>query len=536
MNRIGLLFLPWWVCYAFSNNLSAAEPSSNPDSLRFETIEEQIPRLIRSDPDSVRQLIHEQQVLCVSEQLADSIQADFTARTYNNLGIYFRIRSDLDSALYYYQRSNEALDSARFPNRKAILINNIANVYFQRGDYPLALDQHFKALTIREASGDSAGILMSNGNIGLVYENLKEPLKARKHYKIALELAENQADTNMMAWAYTSLGTLELDQEMWKPAEFYLRKSNEFKRLLDDQRGISFNLTNLGAVYLHRFRQSAAAELEDSTFRCLLIAEKMQLEMKNDYGLAATWNYLGEMYIVLEQWPRALRILAKADSLTEEREHLKERVRTLELLSEAQAGRGNFKAALERHKDFKSLSDTLFNLERDKEIGRKEAWLLYQQELREEQLQHEADLALEASSKAQQRLILVITALSLVLALVLLGRLFQKWQDARQAREVAEAENELLAEKNEELQARIAEIQMRLEASREELPDHMEKLTKREMEVLLSLGLGLTDKEIAERLFISVATVRTHNRKIFEKLAMKNRTEAVAMLHRYNLV
>ena len=53
------------------------------------------------------------------------------------------------------------------------------------------------------------------------------------------------------------------------------------------------------------------------------------------------------------------------------------------------------------------------------------------------------------------------------------------------------------------------------------------ELTAREWEILTHLSKGLRYKEIAEQLFISVETVRTHLRKIYEKLQVHSATEAV---------
>jgi len=52
-------------------------------------------------------------------------------------------------------------------------------------------------------------------------------------------------------------------------------------------------------------------------------------------------------------------------------------------------------------------------------------------------------------------------------------------------------------------------------------------LSPRENEVLQLLSKGLLYKEIADKLFISIATVRQHIHKIYEKLHVQNRTEAL---------
>jgi len=54
-----------------------------------------------------------------------------------------------------------------------------------------------------------------------------------------------------------------------------------------------------------------------------------------------------------------------------------------------------------------------------------------------------------------------------------------------------------------------------------------ENLSPREHEILSYLSRGFRYKEIADTLFISVETVRTHLRNIYEKLHVRSRTEAV---------
>ena len=53
------------------------------------------------------------------------------------------------------------------------------------------------------------------------------------------------------------------------------------------------------------------------------------------------------------------------------------------------------------------------------------------------------------------------------------------------------------------------------------------ELSEREAEVLTMMAQGLTNQEIAERLFVSVNTVKTHTSNIFSKLNVKRRMQAV---------
>ncbi|ANX11971.1 DNA-binding response regulator [Fictibacillus arsenicus] len=61
-------------------------------------------------------------------------------------------------------------------------------------------------------------------------------------------------------------------------------------------------------------------------------------------------------------------------------------------------------------------------------------------------------------------------------------------------------------------------------------------LTDREQEVLIGLVEGLSNKEIAEKLFISDKTVKIHVSKIFKKLEVKSRSQAVIYAVQNHLV
>lgn len=52
-------------------------------------------------------------------------------------------------------------------------------------------------------------------------------------------------------------------------------------------------------------------------------------------------------------------------------------------------------------------------------------------------------------------------------------------------------------------------------------------ITPRELEILEAMAAGLSNREIAERLFVSENTVKTHAARLFEKLSAKRRTQAV---------
>jgi len=73
-----------------------------------------------------------------------------------------------------------------------------------------------------------------------------------------------------------------------------------------------------------------------------------------------------------------------------------------------------------------------------------------------------------------------------------------------------------------------SEIARRLvESFRQPALSQGQELSRREAEVLDLLCVGFSNKEIADHLHLSVETIRTHLRRIYEKLHVRSRTEAV---------
>jgi DNA-binding NarL/FixJ family response regulator len=68
------------------------------------------------------------------------------------------------------------------------------------------------------------------------------------------------------------------------------------------------------------------------------------------------------------------------------------------------------------------------------------------------------------------------------------------------------------------------------------LPPQYDELTEREREMLLLVGRGSSNAEIAGELFLSEATVKTHVTRVLRKLALRDRVQAVVFAYESGLL
>ncbi len=68
------------------------------------------------------------------------------------------------------------------------------------------------------------------------------------------------------------------------------------------------------------------------------------------------------------------------------------------------------------------------------------------------------------------------------------------------------------------------------------IEEELEQLTPRELEILVLLAKGFTNREISEKVFLSVKTVEAHRAKIYAKLGFANRAQLVEFALRHKLL
>jgi two-component system, NarL family, response regulator LiaR len=89
-------------------------------------------------------------------------------------------------------------------------------------------------------------------------------------------------------------------------------------------------------------------------------------------------------------------------------------------------------------------------------------------------------------------------------------------------------------------QQRIVVREVPVPAGAPFIPDERKRedlgITRREFEILELIAQGMSNREIAEKLFVSENTVKTHSSRVFDKLGAKRRTQAVQLGKEFGLL
>ncbi len=342
------------------------------------------------------------------EKLNDSVKA---AKCYINLGVDEYYYGNPDKALENYYKANLLLKNSKKYNLIAKVFNNIAVVKKNTGNYEEAISYYHKSIDLKEKINDTVGIANTYNNIGVVYLDQKEYNQALKCFEKASDIFRETDKYDDLADIYANIGLIYGKKEDVEKSLLNYNKAIELYSSTKNKYGKATVLLNKAILLLNDADHYSDAEN--------LFLEALQVfeELKYKTGVFTCKINLSRLYSLKNEHRKAVNLCLEAfkeDTKTNQIRYLSE---GYNILSKNYFDLKDYKSAYVYLKKYVEINDSIFNLEKNKQIN--EIRTKYETDKKEKEnliLKQEAKInRLELEKKDKK----IITAVSVLVILII---------------------------------------------------------------------------------------------------------------------
>jgi len=456
-------------------------------------------------------------------RVSDEIILDYPSNTYLKIRIahthFYQGNSFL--AGYYFQKAANSyfVDSLQIEYAEQLM--NVGVCKELTGEYPQAIELYFEALKIFEKEKEELKSSKVYNNIGIVYQQIGEKNKALAYYKKSLKISEKLGRDDISAIRYNNIATIyeEFENEL-DSALFYYQKSCEIWKKDSTNKNLPIVLNNLGYIYLLKNNQEKAD---------FLFNQANDFCMKNDIKIVELYKNQAILLLHEGQFALAKDKIIESVELARQKSNKEVELESLKILSEIYEKMNDFKNANKILKEHYKLQKEISGLEQKKQINNLS--IQYQVKEKEQKIKI-LKLENDIQNAKLWRLWFVLSIfVILFIALYILYRLKQKNNHlviTRMKNDIALYLHQIEEFKTQKNNEKEQEQEQEKEQEKENWTEKIKKLglSEREGEVLILISQGYKNQEIADKIFVSINTVKTHIKNIYLKLDVRNRIEA----------
>lgn len=402
----------------------------------------------------------------------------------NAMGLGYWVKGDFDKAVACYKKAINIANDVGNKKGHAVYLTNLGNVYSDMGKNEEALDAYQNSVILSTELGDKDRTAIDMSDMGTVYQTQGNYTKALECYLQALKTDEETGNKRTEADALCNLGVLFKEQNDFNKALDYYQRALKMAEDIGYKKLQANVLSNIGVVY-------GALGKQDTAIDCCTKALKIDEEMGNKPAVAMDLDNIGVSYFALNNYPKALDYYMQGLKLDEEtgdklgityklaniggayvkmgkfkeaEDYMKRALQIDssihelsimwqidEALSQLYDTTGRTRLALTWYKKAMAIKDSIFNVEKNKTITRKE--ISYQYEKKEALAQAEQDKkdAVAAADKKRQNIITAGVSLVLILVLVFSGLLFSRFRITQKQKVIIEEQKAIVEEKNKDI-------------------------------------------------------------------------------------
>jgi tetratricopeptide (TPR) repeat protein len=366
-----------------------------------------------------------------------SFKGDFiTSEKYSSLALqYFEKAGDHRgvlnslSALSYLARQQQDLNKARTYIERAIstardvkdtiplaeATNDLGNIYKEMALFSQAIDAYFEALRLWELKGDSSGMSIAYGSIGLAFYYQKDYDRALEYFNKHLALSEKRKDLWELSKVCNSIAQIYNLRNSYDSALTYQRRSIELSREMNLPSGESDACYNIASTFL-RLRQLDSAYWYIN--RSISIASQIDMLIPPNYYIT-----LGNILQSQGRYQKAAQNGLKAYSLGKDKDMPLVISDASLLLSDIYAKTGHEDMAYRYFREYTQLKDSISNDDFLKQVTRMEIQYDFDKKEKAAEYEREQQRIIQ-ENKIQQQGLYLKGLLILLLLLALFSLLY----------------------------------------------------------------------------------------------------------------
>ncbi|MEQ8472806.1 MAG: tetratricopeptide repeat protein [Marinoscillum sp.] len=399
----------------------------------------------------------------------------------NTKGVLLRIQGQHEASLQAFQQALEIANgrtSPQFKKAEAEITGNIGGIFYQMKDYESAKSYSLKGLEMAKQLNDTSEITYGFLRLAIVYQALGETEKSLEYNQKASQFLEILNDYTTLIYVEDNLGKIYKEKKDLNSAIYHHTKAFEFAQESGESANITHTIVELAYTYLDAGNTAMAKEMAEKA---------LAMASRNRFPIPARSAH--DILFRIAEMQRDPWV------------------------------------ALNHKKEYISINDSLNTAEAQERLAEVEA--KYESEKKQQQIellttQNELSaISLEKKSR-EQMMVIIGAAMLLIIGIAITYFIIYQ----------ARLKEKLLTEETDNLRLRITSLIEQTpdapEIDFEELNSRLvTPLTDREFEVFQLAISQHSNSEIAEKVFLSVNTVKFHLKKVYEKLGVTNRKEAL---------
>ncbi len=300
------------------------------------------------------------------------------ASLFNRLGVIHKNTSRYDTAVVYFDKAFEMYRQIGDTVGIAYVYTNLGIIFTRKSDNAKATDYFLNSLKLSQVIGDSLNVARNYGNLGNVYKAESDYKKAAEYFEESLRVfrALNQVGAeaivlNNLATVYRSDARPDKALVMYKDA---LSKFGALKNRL----GQATCYSNIGQIYADQLNLDSS-----------LVNNSKALDIFTELGdmarVAAQRRYIGSILTRLQRYGKAQDMLEQGLRLSLSINDLNARLDAYYALFEHFNARRNYDNALAYYRDYTALKDSVYNLEKSKQIN--DLTIRYEKDIKQKELE-----------------------------------------------------------------------------------------------------------------------------------------------------